>query len=538
MLVAEYNRFVSQTDQFKERSVEDRHEIAVYGIAGEIGSLLSAIKKKLLAEDGESTWNKPNDEIIWEIGDVIWYCFSLAQILNRGGQFNILTSNIAQLRREIGGKTERARIIHQALDLVDTSKKERFLNESRQFPKTSEMTFDDYQKLAYLTARTEGRILLEVCLALLWQLGAELLRITLPEVERRINNNVSDRDPNSILGEIAWHLAAISSIYGLSMNMVVSVNVEKITFRASRSDRTSFHDDMAVPEEQFPRKFEVAFISVGPGRSRMYFDGKRLGDPLTDNAYEDDGYRFHDVMHLANIAHLGWSPVIRKLMGRKRKLSGRRLDEVEDGARALLVEEVVLKAIHSEGKRLAREIGIPKEIEPRRHFPSRSMITFRLLKSLQDHVEGLEVQKNKFWEWEDAIFEGAAIFHELRKETQGTVTVDMVNRRIGFNPDVYLDIAGTVAGVSTQSMTYKPDTLATRIEVAKKSILAVLGFSTSSEQHVRQLDLKLREGPKVAIKASGEVESSMWERDIVTFKLSFLELPDVVCCTAVAIADV
>jgi hypothetical protein len=51
----------------------------------------------------------------------------------------------------------------------------------------------------------------------------------------------------------------------------------------------------------------------------MYFGGKPLGDDLTDNAYVDDGYRFHDVIHLALIAHLGWSPVVRGLMRRKRK---------------------------------------------------------------------------------------------------------------------------------------------------------------------------------------------------------------------------
>jgi hypothetical protein len=51
----------------------------------------------------------------------------------------------------------------------------------------------------------------------------------------------------------------------------------------------------------------------------MYWSGHRLGDDLTDNARDDDGYRFHDVMHLANVANLGWSPVLRKMMGRRRR---------------------------------------------------------------------------------------------------------------------------------------------------------------------------------------------------------------------------
>ena len=65
----------------------------------------------------------------------------------------------------------------------------------------------------------------------------------------------------------------------------------------------------------------------------MTMDGAPLGNELTDNAYENDGYRYHDVFHLAYAAVLGWSPVIRKLMDRKRK-SDPQIDRIEDGGRA------------------------------------------------------------------------------------------------------------------------------------------------------------------------------------------------------------
>ncbi|MEN2469325.1 hypothetical protein [Burkholderia sp. GS2Y] len=42
--------------------------------------------------------------------------------------------------------------------------------------------------------------------------------------------------------------------------------------------------------------------------------------------------------HLAYVAHLGWSPVIRALLKLKRK-SDPKLDENEDGARAAIIEE-------------------------------------------------------------------------------------------------------------------------------------------------------------------------------------------------------
>src|SRR5260221_11554316 len=89
MLVIEYDDFLRQTDQYKGQSAQNRHAITLYGIAGEIGSLLAAIKKKLLAEDGKQGWNKANEEIILELGDVILHTFSMAQIINKSAYADI-----------------------------------------------------------------------------------------------------------------------------------------------------------------------------------------------------------------------------------------------------------------------------------------------------------------------------------------------------------------------------------------------------------------------------------------------------------------
>ena len=77
-----------------------------------------------------------------------------------------------------------------------------------------------------------------------------------------------------------------------------------------------------------------------------------VGDAVTDNSWEPDGYRFHDVLHLAHAGILGWSPVLRRMLNRKRKYD-RRIDEVEDGARAAIVEEAIAKLVHS----YARSVG-------------------------------------------------------------------------------------------------------------------------------------------------------------------------------------
>ena len=76
-----------------------------------------------------------------------------------------------------------------------------------------------------------------------------------------------------------------------------------------------------------------------------------MGDRLTDNILEPDDYRFHDVFHYAYTAVLGWSPVMRALFKLKRK-SQPKIDEAEDGARALLIEEGIATWIFGQAKKL------------------------------------------------------------------------------------------------------------------------------------------------------------------------------------------
>jgi hypothetical protein len=167
--------------------------------------------------------------------------------------------------------------------------------------------------------------------------------------------------------------------------------------------------------------------------SKMYWNGAQLGDPLRDNAYEPDGYRFHDVMHLANLAHLGWSPVLRKLMGLKRK-SCKSLDDVEDGGRAVVVEEAIVKIVHAEADRRASARQPDIAAEDRALFPPEEEIPFGLIKQIQQLARGHEVYKNKAWEWTAAIRSGYKLFQELRKFKGGIITLDMEARTIDFAP--------------------------------------------------------------------------------------------------------
>lgn len=534
MRVSDYDRFVQNSDQSIGKPHDQRLDIAIFGLAAEIGSVVSAIKKRLLSEDGTDIWNDPNVEIVEELGDVIWYCFSLARLANTKKPVNIFAHDIANLRREIGATDERAERIHGVLD---PKKRDEFLRAAESFPKrTKVMVFEDYQSVAFLTARTKDRTLVEVCLAVLWQLSAQLFRHKLPDIELELNKALVDRPINDTLGEIAWHVSALASIYGLELSEIARKNIEKVSYRLDRQHPTPLHDAPYPPSEQLPRKFEVAFVTIAKGHSRMYINGHRLGDELTDNAYDDDGYRYHDIMHLANAAKLGWSPVLRGLMERKRK-SVPMTDEVEDGARAKIVEEAVIKVIHSEGTRLVALRAQPATATPIRLFSSPADITFRFLKLIRNIVADLEVEKNRYWEWEDAILSGHDIFHRLRSEGQGTVAIDLDQRSITFKPEVCVKLSGKIAGLGSAHLDAGAAETAARMLVQKSAILHALGIHSIGESELAELQVtEVADG--ISVKASGVVQQEMWERKVVSFRTTVAQtVSGGWYCTAIALAD-
>lgn len=139
------------------------------------------------------------------------------------------------------------------------------------------------------------------------------------------------------LGDVLWYVASVADEFGLSLDDVAEKNLQKIRDRWTSSvEKDMLRFDADFPEgERLPQRTLVYFTdkeSNGIHRTQMRIEAAELGDPLTDNNYEEDGYRFHDIFHWACAATLGWSPVLRKLLRRKRK-SNQKADEVEDGAR-------------------------------------------------------------------------------------------------------------------------------------------------------------------------------------------------------------
>jgi NTP pyrophosphatase (non-canonical NTP hydrolase) len=116
------------------------------------------------------------------------------------------------------------------------------------------------------------------------------------------------------LGDILWYLSNVASKYGLELEEIASANLAKTRARFGQQPGVM----LGVSEyegENFPVRFTLAFEESVDGNKaivRTYFEGVQVGAELTDNAHDDDGYRFHDVFHAAFVAVLGWSPVLRK----------------------------------------------------------------------------------------------------------------------------------------------------------------------------------------------------------------------------------
>jgi hypothetical protein len=147
-------------------------------------------------------------------------------------------------------------------------------------------------------------------------------------------------------------------------------------------------------------------------------DAQPIGDTLTDNAYEDDGYRFHDVFHLSYAAVLGWSPITRTLLKVKRKAS-EQVDEVEDGARAKVIEELISQLAYTYARAHNYLDGV-------------GSLDYHLLKTIHSLVADREVSICSLAEWEQAIFAGYAVWRQVREHRGGTVEVNLFERRISF----------------------------------------------------------------------------------------------------------
>ncbi|MDT2022301.1 hypothetical protein [Methylocella sp. CPCC 101449] len=434
MRVSDLYAFVSQSDVSVSMANDQRERIATLGLVSEIGSVLSALKKDILSKPkrDDAGWYLIRGELKEQLGDSIWYAVMLAQCLDDPRAANIFKSDIEMLHRQLSGRARNDKRVQEELG---TEKRDAFLAAASVYLEHSNQPIDLYQSTAFITRRTEGDELRNVCAAVLQQLAAQISRDFLPNMEMALNHEVRPKDPVDALGEIIWHLSALASVYDLKLSKIIALTQEKAKFRNPANEPGPRHDSK-IDGERFPDKFEVHFRDNGKAQTEMFWveNGSckaKLGAPLTDNDHKGDGYRFHDVMHVSFAVFLGWSPNLRAFMKLKRK-SSPKLDEIEDGGRAKILEEAVILEVHLQAELFEtffQEAGISIQGSP---YAYPNALSFEFLRRLHELCKGHEVYGNPKQDWESAIREGYDCYHKLRDANGGIIAVDMVGKKISF----------------------------------------------------------------------------------------------------------
>lgn len=285
------------------------------------------------------------------------------------------------------------------------------------------MNFNEYQKAAQSTDRNPGNDREAMVIPLLGLVGEA--GTLLSEYKKLLRDGgAHERFVQQVaeeLGDVLWYVANLASKVGLELDNVARANLEKTAGRwLPPRDGSAVLDDQFPEEEQLPREFEYSLRhEVVDGAEKLVVrtpDGTAVGDPLTDNAYKDDGYRFHDVLHFAFAAKLGWSPVLRKLLKRKRR-SVSTIDHVEDGARASAIEEMIAALV---GEYALRH----------RFLDGAERVDWELLRIAKRLTAHLSVGVRTEAEWEDAIVSGIRAWGRLRSAGGGTVRGSLLTREL------------------------------------------------------------------------------------------------------------
>ena len=289
------------------------------------------------------------------------------------------------------------------------------------------MNFDEYQHLALETDRMSERdgastsdSVIVPLLGLAGEAG-ELLTEYKKQIRDGSSHTLYSERVSEELGDLLWYLANVASKYKLSLDDVARRNLRKTRDRwMSKESQLPFCGE-ALPHEAFPATFTAQLIGEKNGHaitSRLMIDGQQIGSMLTDNSHDADGYRFHDVFHLTYAAMLGWSPVVRALLKRKRR-SNPKLDEVEDGGRAVVIEEGVAALVFAYARNHSWLEGV-KELD------------YNLLRTVQSMTAHLEVSDRSSADWEATILKSYELWRSTVANDGSKFVVDSLARTIAL----------------------------------------------------------------------------------------------------------
>lgn len=367
LLLSDYASAIEATDIL---SPTDFNPV-LQGLYGEVGGIMATAKKNVRDKSAYPGFRRAAEE---EFGDTLWY---LAAICRR------MQVPLEEVFAEAANHGN-FKNVGAASDIADGA-------------------------LAYIAVPVAATASLDFALVCLGQAAAALL------------GGTPTRD--DIVRFARAYLDAIHASE-LTFSSVARGNLQKARgafLEPQAVDLTDLDFDSEFgPEEQLPREFKIRINQRGSGKSYLQWNGVFIGDPLTDNIADRDGYRFHDVFHFSYAAILHWSPVIRALIKHKRK-SQSKYDEEQDSGRAIVVEEGLTAWIFSRAKEL-------------NFFENQEKVSLGILKTINEFVSGYEVEKCPLKLWEKAILSGYSVFREISKNKGGWIVGNRERRTLQYMP--------------------------------------------------------------------------------------------------------
>lgn len=369
VLLSEYEQAIAPTDRFEDSECTP----ILLGLFGEVGSVMSTSKKLHREKTAFTGFQRDVEE---ELGDTLWYVAALCRRLDVK-----LSDMFAEVLNGNG----------YAISIA--------ANADPAHPVAQVMTAKDIAPLDSVLLR-------------LGEQAAKLLSLDV----------TADTAKDKVLSFIRIYIEAVQAAH-VSFSAVLSSNMAKACGRFIAPDADDLPDfDADFPiEEQLPRNFEIEISQRADGRSYLRWNGVFIGDPLSDNIADEDGYRFHDVFHFANAAILHWSPTFRALIKHKRK-SRKHIDEAQDSGRAIVIDEGLSAYIFSYAKSV-------------NFFEDQKTVSFDLLKAVRNFVRGYEVDACPLHLWEYAILQGYEVFREVRKNNGGIIVGNRDQRTLRYKPD-------------------------------------------------------------------------------------------------------
>lgn len=384
MLLNDYQQSAIRTDV---SSSESNFRHLVLGLFGEAGSVLSVVKKKGRDKGSSKLYFMQASE---ELGDLLWYIAASANKAN---------IELGQIAEPLA------------------------LSEHRRL-KSSELHFSHLQKPRTLLPIEPSGNLEWVLIYLAEGVGRLIV------AQRKYVETTNKKSLLDAFTKVLRRVVGVANRVGLSLEEVAKSNLAKTADRWPEYRVKGYprpFDSLYPVYERLPRLMEFDIKEIRSAEDHSFVlqssRGVNVGDRLTDNIEDPDDYRFHDVFHYAYAAVIGWSPVLRAILKTKRK-SNKEVDQNQDGARAILIEEGLATLVFNH----AKESGsLFEDVE-------RGKLSFDLLKMVRIFVRGYEVENVPYWVWEEAILQGFAAFSYLKEHREGRVTIDYRKRRLRFGP--------------------------------------------------------------------------------------------------------